>query len=70
MIDVLALPVEEAGKLLAEHGYKVKICRSEPHYRRHSCEDGTPSEYVVRQLLLDNNTMLLTTVIRYRKEVL
>lgn len=70
MIDVLALPLEEAEKLLAETGATVKICRSEPHYRRHSCADGSPCEYVVRQLRLDNNIMLLTTVIRYRKEVL
>ena len=70
MIDVLALSLEMALAKLKEGQMPVQVVRSEPHFRRCGLTTGPGQEYVVRQHLLDNHTVVLTTVIKYRKEVL
>lgn len=70
MIDVLALPLEKALAQLKAMSAQVQVIRSEPHFRRCGITSGPGMEYVVRQHWLDNHTVVLTTVIKYRKEVL
>lgn len=67
-MDVLALPLEKA--LTRLQGEQVQVVRSEPHFRRCGITTGPGMEYVVRQHWLDNDKVVLTTVIKYRKEVL
>lgn len=70
MPDVLALPLAQAELALGKAGYRCEVRRTQPRYRRHQVEGGMPAEYVVNQRMLDNHIVVLTTVIRYRKEVL
>jgi hypothetical protein len=69
MIDVLALPLEKALTRY-KNVEQVQVVRSEPHFRRCGITTGPGMEYVVRQHWLDNHKVVLTTVIKYRKEVL
>lgn len=70
MIDVLGLPVNTALPKLYAAQIQVQILRSEPRFRRCGLINGAGTEYVVRQQWLDNHKVVLTTVIKYRKEVL
>lgn len=70
MIDILALPLDKALLQLKAEQVQVQVICSEPHFRRCGLTTGLGMEYVVRQHWLDNHTVVLTTVIKYRKEVL
>ena len=70
MIDVLALPLAEAKAKLEQEKVTIKVVRSEPKYRRFGPVSDKSIEYVVRQHWLDNHNVILTTVLKYRKEVL
>jgi hypothetical protein len=70
MIDVLALPLAEAKAKLEQEKVTIKVVRSEPEYRRFGPVSAKSIEYVVRQHWLDNHNVILTTVLKYRKEVL
>ena len=70
MIDVLGLPVKIALPKLRVAQVQVQISCSEPRFRRCGLINGSGTEYVVRQQRLDNHKVVLTTVIKYRKEVL
>ena len=70
MIDVLAFPLAEAAQILDKAGVQWQVRRCEPKFRRCGLVSGQENEYVVRQHWLDNHKVVLTTVIKYRKEVL
>ena len=70
MIDVLAFPLAEAAAILDQAGIKWESQRCEPKFRRCGLVTGRGNEYVVRQQWLDNHKVVLTTGIKYRKEVL
>ncbi|CAK7039996.1 hypothetical protein [uncultured Phascolarctobacterium sp.] len=69
--DVLALPLSEAIARLeaADIQYTVTVSQP-PRQRAEDIEGRVPTEYVVRQQLLDNDKIAIVTVKRYRKEVL
>ncbi|WP_177565266.1 aliphatic sulfonate ABC transporter [uncultured Phascolarctobacterium sp.] len=69
--DVLALPLSEAIARLEAAGIQYTVTVSQPpRQRAEDIEGRVPTEYVVRQQLLDNDKIAIVTVKRYRKEVL
>lgn len=69
--DVLALPLSEAIARLEAAGIQYTVTVSQPPRKRaEDIEGRVPTEYVVRQQLLDNDKIAIVTVKRYRKEVL
>ncbi|WP_307761285.1 hypothetical protein [Phascolarctobacterium sp.] len=70
--DVLALPLSEAIARLEAAGIQYTVTVSQPPRQRAEDIEGrvVPTEYVVRQQLLDNDKIAIVTVKRYRKEVL
>lgn len=70
MPDVLAMPLSEALKLLQADGREYHLVRISSGYR-HECKDNCRmEEYVVRQQLLSDYKIILSTVMKRRKEVL
>lgn len=69
--DVLGLPLPEAIARLRAAGieYTVNVSQA-PRQRKEDIEGKIPTEYVVRQQLLNNDIAALVTVKKYRKEVL
>ncbi len=66
--DVLALEAGEAVRILQEAGYSCEVIATErPHGKNKAAEEGTVTEYVVRQRKLDNNKAEIITVRRFRK---
>ena len=65
--DVLALEVGEAVKILREADFECEITVTEPPFFKGKPQEGSVTEYVVRQRKLDNNKAAITTVRRYRK---
>ena len=70
MPDVLALPLSEAVKMLQAAGWDYQVVRISSGYRHESKENCRMEEYVVRQQLLADHKMLLSTIMKRRKEVL
>ena len=70
MPDVVALPLREAEKLLLAAGWDYLVVRISSGYRQNNIESCRMEEYVVRQQLLADHTMLLSTIMKKRKEVL
>lgn len=69
--DVLALPLSEATARLEAAGIQYTVTVSQPpRQRAEDIEGRVPTEYVVRQQLLDDDKIAIVTVKRYRKEVL
>ena len=71
MPDVVALPLREAEKILQAAGWNYQVVRISSGYRPNNhIEICRMEEYVVRQQLLADHTMLLSTSMKKRKEVL
>lgn len=70
MPDVVAFPLSEAAQLLRAAGWDFKVIRISSGYRHEIKENCRMEEYVVRQQELADNKMLLSTVMKRRKEVL
>ena len=70
MPDVLALPLPVAEKLLLGAGWEYHVIRISSGYRHVDTENCPMEEYVVRQQVLSDHTMLLSTTMKRRKEVL
>ena len=70
MPDVVALPLREAEKILQAAGWDYQAVRISSGYRQNNIENCRMEEYVVRQQLLADHTMLLSTIMKKRKEVL
>ena len=70
MPDVLALPLCEAEKLLAASGRDYQVVRISSGYRHETIEKCQMEEYVVRQQELADHKILLSTIMKRRKEVL
>lgn len=70
MPDVLALPLCEAEKLLAASGRDYQVVRISSGYRHETIENCQMEEYVVRQQELTDHKILLSTIMKRRKEVL
>ena len=71
MPDVVALPLREAAKLLLAAGrdYQVVLISS-GYWHNNYIDSCHMEEYVVRQQELADYTMLLSTIMKKRKEVL
>ncbi len=65
--DVLALELDKALRILNEAGYTCEVVATEPPKSKGVPQEGSITEYVVRQRKLDNNKAEITTVRRYRK---
>ena len=65
--DVLALEVSEALCILQQAGYTCEVTATEPPKSKGVPQEGSITEYVVRQRELDNNKAEIITVRRYRK---
>lgn len=65
--DVLALEADKALRILQEAGYTCEVTVTEPPKSKGVPQEGSITEYVVRQRKLDNNKAEITTVRRYRK---
>ena len=65
--DVLALEVSEALRILKQAGYTCEVTATEPPKSKGVPQEGSITEYVVRQRELDNNKAEIITVRRYRK---
>ena len=65
--DVLALEVSEALRILKQAGYTCVVTATEPPKSKGVPQEGSVTEYVVRQRELDNNKAEIITVRRYRK---
>ncbi len=70
MPDVLAMPLSEAEKLLQADGWDYQVVRISSGYRHESKENCRMEEYVVRQQLLADHKIRLSTIMKRRKEVL
>jgi len=70
MPDVVALPLREAEKVLLAAGWDYQVVRISSGYLQNNTEGCRMEEYVVRQQLLADYTMLLSTIMKKRKEVL
>lgn len=65
--DVLALEVSEALRILKQAGYTCEVTATKPPKSEGVPQEGSITEYVVRQRELDNNKAEIITVRRYRK---
>lgn len=65
--DVLALEVDEALYILQQAGYTCEVTVTKPPKSKGVPQEGTVTEYVVRQRELYNNKAAIITVRRYRK---
>lgn len=70
MPDVVALPLARAKAILDACGREYLVVRIASAYRSEEIETGRMEEYVVRQTELPHHKMLLSTVMKRRKEVL
>ena len=70
MPDVLALPLSEAVNMLEAAGWDYQVVRISSGYRHESKDHCHMEEYVVRQQELADHRMLLSTILKRRKEVL
>ena len=70
MPDVVALPLREAEKLLLAAGWDYQVVRISSGYRQNNIESCRMEEYVVRQQELPGHIILLSTIMKRRKEVL
>ena len=70
MPDVLALPLSEAVKMLRAAGWDYQVVRISSGYRHESKDNCRMEEYVVRQQELADHKILLSTIMKRRKEVL
>lgn len=70
MPDVLALPLARAKAILDACGREYLVVRISSAYRQEEKETSRMEEYVVRQTELSQHTLLLSTVMKRRKEVL
>ena len=70
MPDVVALPLSEAEKLLLAAGWDYQVVRISSGYRHDNKDNCRMEEYVVRQQELADHRMLLSTIMKKRKEVL
>ena len=70
MPDVLALPLSEAVKMLQAAGWDYQVVRFSSAYRHDNTDNCRMEEYVVRQQELADHRMLLSTIMKRRKEVL
>ena len=70
MPDVVALPLHEAEKLLSASGWDYQVVRISSAYRHDTIENCLMEEYVVRQQELTDHKILLSTIMKRRKEVL
>jgi|GEM_PF-1484509 len=70
MPDVLALTLEEALTILQDAGWQYQIERTSSAYRQKETENCRMEEYVVRQRELPDHRVLLSTMLKRRKEVL
>ncbi len=70
MPDVLALTLDDAVHILQEEGWKYQVNHTPSMYRPQDTENGLMEEYVVRQRELSGHIMLLSTMLKRRKEVL
>ena len=70
MPDVVALPLSEAVQLIRAVGWDFHVIRISSGYRHDNTENCRMEEYVVRQQELADHIMLLSTVMKRRKEVL
>ena len=70
MPDVVALPLPEAVQLIRAAGWDFRVIRISSGYRHESIENCRLEEYVVRQQELADHKMLLSTIMKRRKEVL
>ncbi len=70
MPDVLAMPLSEAKILLQADGWDYQVVRISSGYRHESKENCRMEEYVVRQQLLADHKIRLSTIMKRRKEVL
>ena len=70
MPDVLALPLSEAVKMLQAAGWDYQVVRISSGYRHEIKENCQMEEYVVRQQELADHRILLSTILKRRKEVL
>ncbi len=69
MPDVLALPLSEAVQILRAAGWDYLVVRIPSGYRHEKRENCRMEEYVVRQQELPDHRMLLSTIMKRRKEV-
>ncbi len=65
--DVLALEAVKALEILRRSGYECEVIVTEPPKMQGKTQEGTLTEYVVRQRKLDNDKAEITLVRRYRK---
>ena len=70
MPDVVALPLHEAEKLLSASGWDYQVVRISSGYRHEDTDNCHMEEYVVRQQELPDHKILLSTMMKRRKEVL
>lgn len=70
MPDVLALPLAQAEVILKASGLQYQVRRIASGYRQKQTENCCLEEYVVRQQELSAGKLLLSTVMKRRKEVL
>ncbi|MBQ9696996.1 MAG: hypothetical protein IJV46_00460 [Acidaminococcaceae bacterium] len=70
MPDILALPLSVAAGMLQEEGWEYQVVRISSGYRQKDTDNCILEEYVVRQQILSDHTMLLSTMLKRRKEVL
>lgn len=70
MPDVMALPLNDAVKILTAAGWDFELVRISSRYRDKETENSYMEEYVVRQRKLSDYKVLLTTMLKRRKEVL
>ena len=70
MPDVVALPLREAEKLLLAAGWDYQVVRISSRYRHDIKDNCRMEEYVVRQQELPGHIILLSTIMKRRKEVL
>ena len=70
MPDVVALPLAKAEKLLQADGRDYQVVRISSGYRHEKSDNCHMEEYVVRQQELPDHKILLSTMMKRRKEVL
>ena len=70
MPDVLAMPLSAATQMLQGAGWNFQVIRISSGYRQKDTENCRMEEYVVRQQMLSDYKVLLSTMMKRRKEVL
>lgn len=70
MPDVLAMPLNIAVKILLNAGWEYRVVHISSGYRQEDRENCLTEEYVVRQQQLSVHIILLSTMMKRRKEVL